>query len=104
MTHHPQPLDISINGLDKRLMRNKYEDWYAKNIVCQLNGGVSSDNVKVDTRLTVIREVHARWIHELFLYLKGRPDDVRKGFEKSGITDACRPDFELDENPFADLL
>ena len=52
----------------------------------------------------MIREVHARWINELFLYLKGRPDDVRKGFEKSGITDACRPDFELDENPFADLL
>ena len=44
ITHHLQPLDISING-----------HWYAKNIVCQLNRGVSSDNVQVDTRLTVIR-------------------------------------------------
>ena len=60
--------------------------------------------MKVDTRLTVIREVHARWINELFVCLKGRPDDIRKGFEKSGITDACRSDFKVDDNPFADLV
>ena len=72
--------------------------------MCQLNGEVSSDNVKVDTRLTVIREVHACWINELFAYVKGRPDDIRKGFEKLGITDACRTDFTVDDNPFADLL
>ena len=91
-----QPLDISINGLAQKLMRNKYEDWYAKNIVCQLNGGgVSSDNVKVATHLTVIHEVHARWINEIFVCLKGRPDDIRKGFEKPGITDACRSDFTV---------
>ena len=71
ITHHLQPLDISING-----------HWYAKNIVCQLNRGVSSDNVQVDTRLTVIREVHARSINELVTYLKGRPEDIKKGFEK----------------------
>ena len=57
--------------------------------------------MKVDTRLTVIREAHARWINELFVYLKGR-----KGFEKSGITqtDACRSDFTVDENPWAYLV
>ena len=50
-------------------------------LVCQLNGGVSSDRVKlsrrvstftvkVDTRLTMIREINARWINELFyIYL-----------------------------------
>ena len=73
-------------------------------IVCQLNGGVSSDYVKVDTRLTVIREVPARWINELFVYLKGMPDDIRKGLEKSSITYACRSDFTVDDNPFADLV
>ena len=73
-------------------------------MVCQLNGGVSSNNVEVDARLTVIREVHACWINELFAYVKGRPDDIRKGFEKLGITDACRTDFTVDDNPFADLL
>ena len=104
MTHHLQPLDISINGLAKKFMRNKYEDWYAKNIVCQLNRGVSSDNVQVDTRLTVIREVHARWINELVTYLKGRPEDIKKGFEKAGITAACRMDFTVEDNPFADLV
>ena len=72
--------------------------------MCQLNGGVSLDNVKVVTRLTVIREEHARWINELFVHLVGRPDDIRNGFEKSGITDACRSDFTVDENPFADLV
>ena len=72
--------------------------------MCQLSGGVSSENVKVDTRLTVIREVHARWINELLVYLEGRPDDIRKGLEQSGITYACRSDFTVDDNPFADLV
>ena len=61
-------------------------------IVCQLNGGVSSGNMNVDTCLTVIREVHNRWINELFLYLKGRPDDIRKGLVKSRIPHARRSD------------
>ena len=67
--------------------------------MCQLNGGVSSDNMKVDARLTVIREVHARWINKLFVYSKGRPDDIREGLEKSDITYACRSDFTVDDNP-----
>ena len=49
-------------------------------------------------------EVHARWINELFTYLKDRPDDIKKGFEKAGITAACRADFVVDENPFSDLV
>ena len=65
---------------------------------------VSSDNVKVDTRLTVIREVQACWINEIFAYLKERPDGISRGFEKLGITDACRTDFTVDDNPFEDLL
>ena len=60
--------------------------------------------MEVDARLTVIREVHACWINELFAYVKGRPDDIRKGFEKLGITDSYRTDSTVDDNPFADLL
>ena len=48
----------------------------------------------------MIREVHARWINKLFTYLKDRPDDIKKGFEKA----ACRADFVVDENPFSDLV
>jgi hypothetical protein len=55
--------------------------------------------VKVDTRLTVNREVHACWINEIFAYLKEKQDDIRKGLEKLGITDACRTDFTVDDNP-----
>ena len=52
----------------------------------------------------MIREVHACWINEIFAYVKGRPDDIRKGFEKLGITDSYRTDSTVDDNPFADLL
>jgi hypothetical protein len=61
--------------------------------------------VEVDTGLTVILEVHAcNWINEISAYLKGRPNDIRKGLVKLGATDACRTDFTVDDNPFADLL
>lgn len=48
--------------------------------------------------------MHARWINELFTYLKDRPDDIKTGFEKAGITAARRADFVVDENPFSDLV
>ena len=69
-----------------------------------VNRGVSSDNVQVDTRLTVIREVHARWINELVTYLKGRPEDIKKRWLMVPITAACRMDFTVEDNPFADLV
>ena len=39
-----------------------------------------------------------------FAYLKDRPDDIKKDFEKAAITAARRADFVVDENPFSDLV
>jgi hypothetical protein len=104
MTQHFQPLDVSINGLAKRFMKTQYETWYADNILCQMGSGVSVENVKVDTRLTIIREVHARWICRLYDDLKERKEDIKRGFVKSGITEAVATDFNDEVNPFADLV
>ena len=104
MTQHFQHLDVSINGLAKRFMKTQYENWYADNIVTQMAAGVSTENVKVDTRLTIIREVHSRRICRLYDDLKERKDDIKRGFAKSGITEAVATDFNVEVNPFADLV
>ena len=52
----------------------------------------------------MIREVHARSINELVTYLKERPEDIKKRWYQVPITAACRMDFTVEENPFADLV
>ena len=32
MTHHFQPLDLTINGVAKKFLTTKCEEWYAKDI------------------------------------------------------------------------
>ena len=74
-----ESVQASINKSDQKalLISDVFRAQHTQSMK-YVNRGVSSDNVQVDTRLTVIREVHARWINELVTYLKGRPQDIKK--------------------------
>ena len=57
---------------------------------CEKGQGQSSNH---SINVTVLESVVRAW-----------PDDIRKGFEKSSLTDACRSDFTVDYNQFAGLF
>ena len=48
----------------------------------------SPDEVVVDMRLTVMKEIGARWLVSMYDYFQSRPEICRNGFVKAGIVDA----------------
>ena len=59
--------------------------------------------VKVSLNLSEIKPLHAKWIYEMYEYLRGRSDLVSNGFGSAGITEVVEKlneVFERIENTF----
>ena len=90
-----QPLDISVNKSAKCFIAEKYQDWYAKKVLQQLNRGVAAHNVKVDVKLSIMRPLHAQWITEMYHHLKRSKQIEFSGFRKVHITEAVNEADQL---------
>ena len=103
MTRYFQPLDLTINGVAKTFLKDKFGNWYAKEVTRQLDDGTGVYSVDVKLPLSVLKPIHARWLISLYDYLRNQTELIKKGFEQAGINDAI--DLELEkEDPFEDLL
>ena len=110
-TDRLQPLDISVNKAAKDHLREQFWAWYADQDRRQLEDGTEPENVKVDTKLSVIKTPSAKWLVSMYDYLRSKPEITIHGFKKAGITQAIEegPDKvvslepESDDDPFADL-
>ena len=101
LTHEFQPLDLTVNGVAKEFLNKKFSD-YAKKITDELEKGTDVYKIDVNTTLTVMKPVHAKWVIGLYDHLRNSSDIITKGFEKAGITEAIESELDL-EDPFADL-
>lgn len=59
-TDQLQPIDLSVNKPPKDHIQNKFTTWYA-DMNDQLEHGVQVEEVKVDLRLSIMKEVEAKW-------------------------------------------
>ena len=84
-------------------MKGKFQEWYATEIVSQVNEGVDVYSIDVSTKLSVMKPIHARWVAGLYDHIRNKPDMIRKGFEMAGIVEAINKELEP-EDPFEDLL
>lgn len=82
-TDRLQPLDISVNKAAKDYLRKEFQSWYADKICSQLKGG--SQRNSVDLRLSVVKPLSAKWMMNMFNYIKARPEIIVGGFRNSGI-------------------
>ena len=100
MTHLLQPLDVSVNGHVKTLFRDHFEQWYAEGINKQLAEGINLQHITINCNLSALKELHAQWIISIYIQ--------RTSFSqcncKAGILDAIHTDFNVEVNPFGDLL
>ena len=85
-----QPLDISINKPAKSFLRQKFDDWYAAEIVKQLRhpGGVTDELHPVDLSLPVMKELISKWIVDMHDYIADNPQFIVNGFVRAGISGA----------------
>ena len=101
MTHIFQPLDINVNGVAKGFLKDKFQKWYTSEIKKQMDNGKGIYEVDVDTRLSRMKPIHARWVITLYDKLRNSEKVIENGFTAAAITEALDPqkDFE-DEDPF----
>ena len=102
MTHLFQSLDLTINGVAKSFIRTKCDEWYAKEIARQINAGVEVYSVEIKRTLSVLKQLHARRLIGLYDHLRNQPDQIKKGYDLSGIKEAISIRIET-EDPFLDL-
>lgn len=95
-TSYFQPLDISVNKPCKDFLRNEAQTWYSNRIMEQIKAGKLPHQVKVETRISIIKPLHAQWVTKFYDYIRSRPEIVRHGWEKSLITENIHKKIELD--------
>ena len=54
MTKFYQPLDLTVNGYEKQLLKSKFIDWYSSQVRAYLYNGVSIDSIAVGLQLSKI--------------------------------------------------
>ena len=53
----------------------------------KINAGKSPDEVVVHMKLTVLKEVGAKWLVSMYDYIQSRPEICKNGFVKAGIVE-----------------
>ena len=61
-TGHLQMPDLSMNFEYKRGMKGRFRNWYANKVVAQINNGIKPSRVKVDTKLSTIKNLRFNWM------------------------------------------
>ena len=103
-TDRLQPMDISVNKPAKDFLRAKFQEWYSNQVMEQLEGQDvdMADIQPIDLRMTVLKEVGAKWLTRMAEYFEENPRIIVNGFIKSGITaalDGHVEESELEETP-----
>ena len=84
-TDRLQPMDSSINKPLKSHLKSSFQKWYASEIQKQIKDvAEGSPLTPVDTRISVIKPLHAKWLMDAYDYIKSKPKIVN-GFKAGGI-------------------
>ena len=77
-TDRLQPLDVSVNKPAKEFLRRRFQEWFASQITIQLDEG-DTHRQHIDTRLSIMKPLGARWLVELHDYLSDNPSFTVNG-------------------------
>ena len=102
-----QPLDLSVNKPLKDHLKRSFQSWYSDQVSKQLQDGRQPEDIKVDTKLSIMKPLGARWITSAYDYLRSQSDIIHGGFSAAGIVEVLGVDGDdtddSDEDPFQDL-
>lgn len=87
-TDRLQPMDLSVNKAIKSYMKKEFEEWYAEQIMSQIDSSNDDDIEPIEYPLPVMRELGAKWLVGIHQHMCANPQIIVNGFVKSGITNA----------------
>lgn len=92
MTNLFQPLDLTVNKIAKNFTKQKFADWFTRQINIGLESGQELDDIEIDYRLSVLKPLHAKWLISLYDHMSSPEGKavISSGWKKSGIYDAIR--------------
>ena len=73
-----QPLDLTVNGKFKELMKECFIEWYAEKVEADPNEVVS-------LALSVVKPLHAKWLISSLTSVSRRHALITSGFNKAGL-------------------
>ena len=103
LTNKFQPLDLTVNKAAKAFIQNQYNDWFSNQVAHQLKSGKDPANIKISSKLSDLKPLHASWIVNLHNHMQGECETIVKGFKEAGIVEAIKDSeaiYERVENPF----
>ena len=103
LTNKFQPLDFSVNKAAKSFIQNKYNDWFADQVFTQLQNGKDPTDVKIPSKLSDLKPIHARWIVDWYNHVIKEKEMIVRGFTCAGISEAVQNAeyiYHKIENPF----
>lgn len=71
-----QPMDLAVNKPAKDFLREKFQEWYSDQIWKQLDPSVGIEEQQlqpVDLSLPALRELGAKWLVEMAVYISNNP-------------------------------
>ena len=89
-----QPLDLSVYKPFKDKLRRGFSKWYTQKVANQLQDGKQPDNIHIDTRMSVVKELSCKRIMSAYDHICSSPEMIRKGFKKAGIISAIEEEVE----------
>ena len=87
-TRQLHPLDLIVNKAVKDKLRWSFTAWYAHQVKIPIESRQAIEDVRVDSKLSIMKELEAKWIVSTYDYLKSNPSIVTNGFKAAGIIDA----------------
>ena len=69
-------------------MKRKFVDWYARQIVTEMNKGTDVEQIRLQMKLSVMQPLHASWLFDLYNYMTSSPGGIHEKMKKSGIYNA----------------
>ena len=101
MTHVFQPLDLTGNRSCKAHIRKSTHQWVTNEVQKQLESGKQPENVQIDTNLSILRSLHAKWVTSFYDSIQNNKSIVTNGWDRAGITNFLAIDAALkQEDPF----
>ena len=97
-----QPLDLSVNKLVKDHLKQKFHKWYVDKVTDLIDAGKSPDEIVVDMKLTVMKEVGAKWLVSMYDYFQDHPEICKNRFVKAGIAEAIANPENISPTPLTD--
>ena len=84
MTHLFQPLDLTVNGHCKKLMKNEFAKWYMQQVDNALQAGTKLEGINIEFHLSVIEQLHAKWLVEYYNHIssKAGTEVIVNGFKR----------------------